>query len=370
MMRIGIFSFFLFLCINNVYSWTAQEDDEKYQRCSVISMMIEHPMYLFNDEIADAFRRIPLSARFNNHNLGVRVVKFATQEYTDQTASILSFIKQIHLGTRTVAKWFNWNKETGLFDMDMVRARGMYNANALDYELASKRILGNPILADAGEHLISQTYLVMSDICYKGKYSIKESNATKTGNRRRFDVSITSYIFQLDWNEETLNSFYTDYWQGKHDFVQSVNKYGFVYRGKVETDYSESSAKFTQSELIERVVARSIDINFAKLQKVYPDFRIKALLISDNPIQADIGLKEGVIETDLYEVLEKSVDEKGIAKYTRVGIIRPIKGMIWDNRYGAEIDNSIESKLGYTTFEKVSGGDFYPGMYIREIKSK
>ena len=24
--------------------------------------------------------------------------------------------------------------------------------------------------------------------------------------------------------------------------------------------------------------------------------------------------------------------------------------------------------LGYTTFEKVSGGDFYPGMLIREIK--
>lgn len=31
-------------------------------------------------------------------------------------------------------------------------------------------------------------------------------------------------------------------------------------------------------------------------------------------------------------------------------------------------DKAIGSDLSYTTFKKVSGGDFYPGMLIREIK--
>lgn len=33
-----------------------------------------------------------------------------------------------------------------------------------------------------------------------------------------------------------------------------------------------------------------------------------------------------------------------------------------------EKEGTEESLLGYTTFEKVSGGDVYPGMLIREIK--
>lgn len=338
-----------------------------YQRSSVIQMMIEHPMYMFNEEIANAFRRIPLPNRFNNHNLGVRVVKFAAQEYIDQTENIASFIKQTNLGTRTVAKWFDWNKETGLFDMELVKQRGFYNANAFDRELASRQVRGNAILGDAGERLIPNTYLIMSDICYSGKYSIKEDQTSRIGTKNQFDVKIVSYIFQLDWDEEKLNFFYTNYYGGMQEFIKQVDSYGFIFRAKVETDYSESSSKIVQSALIERVVARCLDINIAKLQRAYPDFRIKALMTSSEPIQADIGIKEGVTEDDLYEVLEMSVDNNGIASYERVGIIRPEKGKIWDNRYMAKEEGTPYSGLGYTTFQKVSGGDFYSGMLIREI---
>jgi len=51
-----------------------------------------------------------------------------------------------------------------------------------------------------------------------------------------------------------------------------------------------------------------------------------------------------------------------------VGVIRPVKDKIWDNRYMAAEEKAENATLGFTTFEKVSGGSFYPGMLIREMK--
>ena len=48
-------------------------------------------------------------------------------------------------------------------------------------------------------------------------------------------------------------------------------------------------------------------------------------------------------------------------------MIKPVEGQIWDNRFMAIYDKEDGSELKYTTFEKVSGKDFYSGMLIREI---
>ena len=79
-------------------------------------------------------------------------------------------------------------------------------------------------------------------------------------------------------------------------------------------------------------------------------------------------MKEDINEDSRYEVLEKEIDERGVTKYKRVGVIKPIPGKIWDNRYMASEEGSIESQLDATYFEKVSGGEFYKGYLIREIK--
>ena len=90
--------------------------------------------------------------------------------------------------------------------------------------------------------------------------------------------------------------------------------------------------------------------------------------ISTSPLYAYIVFKEGVDEDSKYEVLEKNVNDSGRTEYKRVGVIKPKSGKIWDNRFMAINDKSENSDLEYTTFEKVSGGDFFPGMLIREIR--
>ena len=117
-----------------------------------------------------------------------------------------------------------------------------------------------------------------------------------------------------------------------------------------------------------KVCTRSIDKAISELQKSFDEFKVFSPLISTSPLCAHIGLKEGVGEDSRFEVLEKVLDSEGRTKYERVGIVKPLKGKIWDNRFMASFEKEEGYDLEYTTFEKISGRDFFPGMLIREIK--
>ena len=96
---------------------------------------------------------------------------------------------------------------------------------------------------------------------------------------------------------------------------------------------------------------------------------MKTPLFSVGPLTAKIGLKEDIDANSRFEVLEIVQDEENRIHYERVGVIRPIEGRIWDNRYLAEAEEKNEHNLlDATEFEKVSGGNFYPGMLIRQIE--
>ena len=120
--------------------------------------------------------------------------------------------------------------------------------------------------------------------------------------------------------------------------------------------------------MVLKACQRALDENVANLQKNFEVFKIKAPLTGVEPLKCEIGLKEGVTEKSRYEVLEAVMNDQGHIEYKRQGIIRPVKGKIWDNRFMAIEERADNASLGFTTFEKVSGGDFYQGMLIRELK--
>lgn len=366
MKTIGLIkAFFSTLCL--AYSLIAQSQQPiaNYQRASVTQIMIEHPMYPFNNEIVTTFKTIPLPSRFNDHDLGVKIVRFATPEYTDQTHYIKSFLTQAKVANRAVARWFNWNKDTGAFSMQTIKDRGFYNSTSFDRALARQLIRGNAILADAGENLISNTYIIMHDICFKGNYSNKKCIMYQKGSGGSFDVEITSYIFRLNWDFGILNEFYSQYFNTQNpNFIKQSN-YNYIYCTKATSSYKYSSSKLSQSDIIKVAMVRCLDINIAKIQKEYSPFRIKAVVSETNPFKADIGIKEGVEENSIFEVLEATENSDGIIMYKRIGKVKPKPGKIANNVFC--IDNESNNNESLTEFEIIEGNNFYPGLFIREI---
>jgi hypothetical protein len=402
----------LFLFILGVFAVQtvlAQTDEtKKYMRGSLCMMMVEHPTLEYNKEIEEVFEKMDIPERFNSHDLGVRIIRFSNDK--DQQTNVTIFAKENQLGKKFVSKWFGRNKKTGGFNIDLVKERGNYNATKIDVKEALRQHRGLAILEDAGENLIGHTYWVVNDIKYVNQnnffqgvkdvanLAISGAQAASTKGKslekafdnknavvfdllediKGFRVKITSYLFRLKWNEEIQNTFYNNYYTDEPEmepdkvkgFVEDKDLFSLEYIGSVMNTSSKTSVSgvTTNEKMIRKVCTRALDKNVADLQHDFADFRIKAPLISTDPLKAYVGMKEDITEKSRYEVLVEEQDERGVTIYKRVGIIKPIPDKIWDNRYMAAEEGTRESKLDATYFEKVSGGEFYSGYLIREIK--
>ena len=400
----------LALWLVSVGLWAQNQDLDKYHRSSLYSIMLKHPEKEYCNEIIEAFKAIPIPDKYNNHDLKIKVMpapvlKAMTMDeieggYKD---AILSLLNRNKVGGRLVEKWFDRDKTTGAFDMDLVAQRGYYDASIIDINLARLSARGKALLEDAGEELLNHTYVLVNDVRYGDKETIKTfvgggiraanifslisgvdiSNTAEqigglAGDITGFKVIVTSYLFRLDWNDEVANNFYNNLWVDKSapDLVRqqqwtgALGSFKLKYIGNASVFSGKTALGGVNSErdMFLKVCTRAVDKSISELQKNFDEFKVFTPLISVEPLRAYIGLKEGVDENSRYEVLEKSVDDMGRIKYKRVGEIKPEKGMIWDNRFMAEFDKEEGYDLQYTTFKKISGKNFYQGMLIREIK--
>lgn len=374
-------------------------------------MLISHPEFWFGEEIVRAFKSIPIPDKFNDHNLNRRVLKSIKHDKKSvkEPLELTRFLYDNAIGRRMVAKWYNRDMASGAFNFDLVAQRGYYGASFDDIELAKNSSYGYALLADSGEELIDNTFVLISDIYYTEKdvnvvqaadwsrhnamvAEAAEAMGVKLSTSRvaqpeyvitkkivDFKVVVVTHLYKLDFNEDVMWEFYMDYYfddknpspQRKAKFDSSMDLFKLIYVGSQITDSGKTSTKGvnldTPEQMIRKVCCRAIDKSIAALQRENEVFRVKTPLYEVTPeLRAKIGLKEGVDEHSLFEVLERK-EENGRTSYSRIGVIRPVKGKIWDNRFMAVEEEAENSLLGYTSFEVVRGGGFYKGAMIRQI---
>ena len=317
-----------------------------------------------------------------------------------QHLAILNYLNSNNIAKTMVAKWFN-RSEKGGFNMDLIAERGFYNASDLDVKIANNSERGSALLADAREELIKNTFVIVNDFNYtnkeevatkaKGLLSGITAVASEYGNSDVATISATTsegvtffgkgyiiktnaYLYKLVWNEEVAAIFYNDFWnedaslnlERKKAFDES-DLFKLEYIG-TETSWADlqstSLSKKSNEELISVATIRAVDNVIAKLQKEFEVFRTKTPLISSDPLTAKIGLKEGLEKGDKYEVLEQVLNDNGVIEFSRLGVIKVEKDLIWDNRYNANEENP--STIEYTTFSGQKN-KYYAGMLIRQI---
>lgn len=394
-----------------------QGESMDYRRSSLCSILVRHPERKYDFDIAKVFQTIPIPDKYNEHNLDVRDITSTMvrknksvrgKKVLDKT--ITPYIENEDLAKQLVSKWFNRDDGLGgdgTFDLDLVKERGLYDADYFDEQMAAQSIRGKSILEDAGEDLIGNTFVIFNDIEYLDKenaaawasvgvilasgiaqvavddYELKnsisdlEKSITDLNDQiGGFRVTITTYLYRLRWDDETAGTFYSQYYTNKPDAAKkaaynndkSTFHLDYVGSYKVKTSKTTMGGVKDQHGMIRKVCQRAIDKNIAELQKEYEDFRVKTPLFSTKPLSAKIGLKEDITPKSKFEVLEEVEDSEGKIHYRRVGVVKPIKGKIWDNRYMAEFEKENKNNTRTATeFKVVSGKGFYPGMLLRQI---
>ena len=416
-------------------------DEDKYRRSSLHIILAESGSFPKKDIVIKAYNNAPFPEKYNKHIVGNR--SFNPKAYPISNAERLAFginknnfdndkdtigserakdmpliIKKHFEKEKTanlmVAKWFN-RQEDGSFDMSLISERGFYDASEIEANLAKGTVRGIATLADAGEELIKNTFVIVNDLTFLNNEiaahaakeaaieaanelsspilqvaAIKAAEIAYEKAKEGYTVVTTSYLYQLDWNDSVAAVFYSDLWMDKNHLDNS-KKIAFdttnLFRLKyVGSEIAKSAVLFssqeanTEEEIIALATIRNVDNVYAKLQKKYDVFKTKTPLYSSDPLAAKIGMKEGLEGGERFQVLEQVWDDKAQrTKYVNKGTIFVDKKNIWDNRYSLALNNQNEDESNETgnknnlnkeiNATKYKGkGNYYQGMLIRQIK--
>lgn len=431
-----VLALFLGLTLN-LFSQSIDGDQEvKYRRSSLHRILIESDKMPLKDTVINAYYHAPFPDKYNNHSISESVldpklyrlsneerVLAGLKEKSERQMSkdsikdpskadpeipfiIEKYLKQNKIGNKLVAKWFN-RQEDGSFNMDLISERGFYNASEMDFDIAKNSVRGNNLISDAGEELINNTFVVVSQMNFYsnepyalGVYTAAVLAANKLGGlkatiakkvakgiynkaKEGYSVNTMSYLYKLKWNDSIAAVFYNDLWVSKNNIdstrVRKFDESNLFQLELVGEEKAKSLVTFslkkgeanrTEDQIVTRATVRNIDRNYVKLQKAYEVFKTKTpLLTGGDNITAKIGLKEGLEAGDKFEVLEQILNpDTGKTEYKVKGVIKVDKKKIWDNRFyedGSESNND-NPEITATTF--LGSKNYYPGMLIRQVK--
>ena len=406
------------ICFSSILMAQRNEDVKiKYRRSSLHTMFIQTKDFHRKDVVMQAYENAPFPEKYNNHTIGEKSFnpnKFAVSAAElvaadikkNNKASVSLIINKYFaengVAKKIVAKWFN-RQADGSFNMDLIGERGYYDASDMEAKIAGGLARGTAVLADAGEELINNTFVVISKmnfvsnevaakILQLASYAVAneieneflkkaaKKKADKTYNKTKegYSVWTTAYLYKLKWNDSIAAVFYEELWMDKSS-IDANKKAAFDNSNLFEMEYVgyekavslvllATGEHTTEEQIITLATIRNIDRVYAKLQRKYDVFQTKVPLYSVEPLTAKIGMKEGLEGGEKFEVYEQVIDKKtGLTKYVSKGKITVDKALIWDNRYNAgEGDDVGNTDIKATTFK--GGGNYYPGMLIKQLK--
>lgn len=422
-LRITLRLILLWVCC---FASQVQAQTQPYKRSSLYTVLGAHPSQRYGAQIDSVFIQLPVPDKYEDNNLPDRYIVCSAKEPRLTTEHMWRFIHTSNAAKKTVAKWFDRNPETGTFDLDLMARRGNYNASVADIREALLTQRGLAIIADAGEDLIENSFLLINDIIYvdkeknaaiaslifsslavvaaattvasaaSGDTEAAEAGAAVTELAvlgaaisdaiAGFTVKVTSHLYRLRWNDSIAAVFYNDFWcdttyapeeiarrKALFDGINGENGlFAFDYIGsyKVKSDKTVLRGLQNNNDVIRKVCARALDKNIAALQKKYEVFKVKTPItaIDGAAIWAQVGLKEGVKPGTKFEVLEQRMDEDGRVSYQRTAVVKPVKGWIWDNRFMAAEEEAVDANLNGTMFRKKGTGLVAEGMLLRQLK--
>ena len=306
-----------------------------YRRNSLAMMLVFHPEDEFGEEIYKAFDSLPIPDKYDDHNIGWRVIDnsqiwgvqrrdsgyykatYGHQLTPSELKANALFTERLfndaEVAKEMVAKWFGMSgssAEDAVFNTDLIQQRGQYNANDVDVALALQTTRGLATLSDAGEELLMNTFVLVNDITYIT--AEQEAAAAKvamgvigglfdaiTGGSAGkevanvageiadsftgFKVKTHSYLYQLEWNDSIAAIFYQQHYTAKPDpkkiqaFLDDKTTYRLKYVAH-EYEFDKKSVlkgQYSRTELVRTICARSMDKNIVALAKQYEDFKVK-----------------------------------------------------------------------------------------------
>ncbi len=332
-------------------------------------------------------------------------------------AVMYKYFQAENVAPKLLAKWYNYDpaNSSAPWNLNLVTERGSYNFNPDELQRAATDPSLRAKIDATGFDLINNTYVVALNLRFRSYQAVVQEaaamakaagsmfggigslaadvagSAASMAAGDGYTVQAVSHLYKLKWNDDINDKFAEDIYM-KNASLDDLVKAGLCeleYLGKEKAQANVRQSLFSSkpmSDLVKRATTRAIDAAIVKLQNKNEQFRTVTPIIGgdgEGILHAAIGTKEGLSEKDEYEILEAMEDEKGHISYKAIGSVKPVKGKIWNNVYGAveeaeenaanakgadkDFDNDAVN-LGYTEFKGKKGD--YTGYFLRLKKKK
>ena len=389
---------------------------EEYRRSSLCIILINHRGKQFADEIFEEFLNMTMPAKYNDHNIDLRVFTTTGDDATEK--DVIRIMNEQQVAKDLVAQWFDRDETTGMMDMNLIHQRGGYNATYSDVQRVQSTERGVAALSEEGVDLIQNTFVLVCDMDYydksntsiwfalalagaSGYLQADAQNQAKKGNYRKaqssqqgaqsamvlagavadiggFSVKMRAHLLRLQWTTDMTQKMFGEYWidedtpieeriSRRMAFNNDSTSFQLEYIGMYKARSGKVAFKSMNDmhEVIRNVCQNTIDEGMAKLAKSYPVFRPKTTFYCDGGmIYAYIGRKEGVTAKSKYEVMQP-VKKNGQLTYKKVEVVKPLR--VWDNQQVDLSQLSDWSGITGTSFKRKKKKDICgKGYLLRE----
>ena len=361
-------------------------DAKEYDRSSLTVLMIDKSGQ-FASDLRIAMSRLSVPDKFDDNMLERRVLGAVSS-----AEGIGHSLVSSKVSNDILAKWFS-RQPDGSFSMTLVHERGLYNATDADVIEASASKLGLDKLRDAGEFLVSHSYVLVLDfgrvrtmeqvydeIDKNRKASAKAFNTKYhpvARNKNGYEANVTGYLYRLDSVSSIMDDFYANMWiynddpAGERDRKRQLfddSRFGFSYVASASvvieaSQYNGTMGQMSKQQLFDLLMRKSVDAVVNAYESEVDELKVVTALYDTHPLRAKIGMKEGLAVEDRYFVYEYRMNDQNQVYASRRGVVRAKS--VADNRHVAQ-GQSADAGDNTSRFYQIAGHKLEPGMFIEQ----
>ncbi|MBK7096611.1 MAG: hypothetical protein IPH57_16685 [Saprospiraceae bacterium] len=325
--------------------------------------------YFFNiadkNILAPNFKRIPVTK-------GLEFMYFIPDQ------NIINSLKEQKIGQKILSIWFN-RQPDGTFNTEILKERGLYNANDNDLIIASSSKRGTATLMDMGLKLVNQSYIMVFDffdVMTMEEYYVRKEIPADKRLSNGFKAKVRCYLYKLEFGEAVASEFFQKYWisdtdpdknKKKNDFDNADFSFEVVSNHYTEVEASQTNPSSTnssvkqksQEELMDDLVKTTLENISGQIENKNQELRVKAMVMDTRPIASKIGKKEGLGFDQRYFVFENRMKKDGTVYPKRIAVVKSMK--VVDNRTitSGESDPSLFYQIAGRKVDKM-------GMYLEQ----
>lgn len=357
----------------------------EYNRNSLTIMMVEGGKY--NTELKAAMGHVKVPEKFDNNMLAERFLPSS-----HNTAEVRQRLEAMKIPNGILSKWFS-RSDDGKFNMSVIHNRGLYNATDADVVAASASKRGLSKLQDAGEKLISHSYVMVltfgtiktMDQIYDEQDAAARKRAKSAGKeftpvprtRNGYKGEVAGFLFRLSDVADAMDNFYSNMWIFDDDSPEimaakrqmfDTTTFKLTYVTSVVTTCEgtqlNAGAQKSKAELFDILMTGSVANLVNEFENKVDEWKVRTALYSVFPLRAKIGTKEDLTVEDRYFVYEFRMNKKNEVYASRRGVVRAKK--VVNNSYVAQGSGSENLNQTTSKFYQVAGHKLEPGMFMEQ----